>query len=301
MTCTSIRQVESQLFVEPGAAPHTFDSSSERWEFVTETLQGAGTLLESQTTLGTRFADVAQTRKGIKTYGGDIVFEPTKTWFDAWLPRILGANESTDVFAVAETLQAFGVMVYRTYITPTYSNCYVNRLSLRGSVGQLMQATVNVMGMSGSTGSKPTVALTYSDAGDMPYAFSDGTLTLAGTSIPFTDIELTIENNLIVKHTNGVDPTSICPGKARIMLRVKVDPNQTAVIDVVQSVATTGITGVFALTNGIASTTFTFGKLVKPDSQVTINSTSGIDFDIELEAKKNNSTAILSVTNEDTA
>jgi len=301
MTCTTIRQVEAELFVEPGASPHTFDSSSERWEFITETLQGAGTLLDSQSTLGTRFADVAQTRKGIKTYGGDIVFEPTKTWFDSWLPRILGANESTDVFAVAETLQTFGVMVYRKAITPTYSDCYVNRFSLRGSVGQLMQATVNIAGMSGSTGSKPSKTLSYSDAGDMPYAFSDGTLTLAATAINFTDIELTIENNLIVKHTNSVDPSSICPGRSRIMLRVKVDPNSTAVIDVVQSVLTTGIAGVFTLTNGIASTTFTFGKLVKPDSQLTINSTSGIDFDIELEAKKNNSTAILSVTNEDTA
>lgn len=301
MTCTTIRQVEAQLFAEPGASPHTFDSSSERWEFVTETLQGLGTLIESQSTLGTRFADVAQTRKGIKTIGGDILFEPTKTWFDSWLPRVLGANESTDTFAVAETLQTFGLMVYRKTVTATYSDCYVNRLSLRGSVGQLMQATVNIMGMSNSSGSLPSKSLSYSDAGDMPYVFSDGTLTLASEAIKYTDIELIIDNALIVKHTNSVNPTSICPGRANITLRVKVDPDSTAVISALSSVATTGIAGVFALTNGIASTTFTFGKLVKPDNEYTIATTGGVDWDIELTAKKNNSTAAISVVNEDTA
>lgn len=300
MTCTSIRQVAAKLYVEPGSSPYTFDSSSERWEFVTETLQEIGTLAESQTTLGTRFKDVAQTRKGTKSVGGDIVFEPSKTWFDLWLPRILGAAESTDTFDVAESLPSFAVLVDRVYTTPTYQTCYVNRFSLRGSVGQIVQGTVNIVGLSRSTASAPSVTLTYSDAGDMPYVFSDTSLSLGAEAMAFSDFELTVENNLIVKFNNSVNATSICPGPSRIMLRAKVDPNSTTPYSTLGVVATTGIAGVLTLTNGIASTTWTFGKLVKPDTEYTINSTTSVDWDVELEAKKNNTTPIVTVENEDT-
>ncbi len=303
MTCSTIQQHQARLYIEPGSSPYTFDTSSERWEFVTETLQAKGTLIQSQTTLGTRFKDVGQTRKGPTSVDGDIVFEPTKTWFDAWLPRILGAAESSDNFAVAETLPSFAAMVYRVNSTDTFLDGYANRLTLRATQGTSpVQATVNCMFLSSSTGSPPSVALTYSDAGDYPYVFTDSTVTLGGTAYQVTEWELVFDNMLQRRFHNSVNATSICPGTASVTLRVKLDPNSTSVISAIKSVAETGIAGVVALTNGIASTTFTFGKLVKPDSLHSINQASGpIDWDVTFEAKKDDTTPVVAVVNEDTA
>lgn len=301
MTCSSVQQHQTALYVEPGSSTYTFDSSSERWEYVTETLVQTGTLIDSQSTLGTRFPDVDQTRKGQTSVAGDILFEPTKTWFDSWLPRTLGANESTDVFNPAETLPSFAVLVDRVVEDRTFLDGYVNQLTVRGSVNQLIQATVNCMFLTSSTGTAPSVALSYSDAGDFPYTFQDATVTLGGTAYQMTEFELVINNNLKPRFVNATTATSICPGRSMVTLRVKLDVNATG-ITALHSTASTGIAGVLAFTNGIASTTWTFGKLVKPDSGFSVSQVDNpLDYDLTFTAKKDGATPIVSVTNEDAA
>lgn len=301
MTCTSPQQHEATWYVEPGNSPHTFDGSSERWEFVTENFAKVGTSIPSQMTLGTRWKDVAQYRHGTYSCQGDIVVEPSPTFLNSWLPRILGANEvATDTFGVAETLQWFGMFFNRGKTLNKYSDCVVNRATFRGTQNQPIQLTLNIIGKTkeASAGSEPSVTLAYADASEFPYVFTDTALSLAGTTRSYSSFELVIDNAINARFNNSTTATSLCPGKSSITLRATLDPNATAVEGDLSEVAEAGIAGVFTWTNGTVSTTWTFGKLVKADSQPTFNTVGGLEFDVEFEAMKNDATPIVSVVND---
>src|SRR5688572_9315496 len=98
----------SALYVEPGASTHTFDSSSERYEFLYETLQKRPRIVGGNGIRGTRAQSVERTRLGAYPVGGRIAMNVSPADLDLWLPRILGATESSDTFATAESLPSFG-------------------------------------------------------------------------------------------------------------------------------------------------------------------------------------------------
>ena len=110
MAASCAQGAMSRLYVEPGAAPHTFDSSSESYEFLYETLQKHGRIVGGSAIRGTRSSASERTRAGAYQVGGRIAMNVDAASLDLWLPRILGGTESADSFPLAESLPAFGVL-----------------------------------------------------------------------------------------------------------------------------------------------------------------------------------------------
>lgn len=65
---------QARLCFEPGAAPHTFDTSSEPYDFLYEGLRKQGRIVGGRGIRGTRSRSVERTRQGAYPVGGRIAF-----------------------------------------------------------------------------------------------------------------------------------------------------------------------------------------------------------------------------------
>ena len=135
-----------------------FDASSEPYEFVSETIRKRATIVDTGGIRGTRSHHAARTRAGAYEVGGTIVLHPSPADLDLLLPRILGTAESSDSFALADSLENFyfGVMVDRVAKVFTYGGCYVDRATFRSSAGGLLELSLEIVGKTESVGNAGT-------------------------------------------------------------------------------------------------------------------------------------------------
>ena len=189
-----------------------FDSSSKSWEFLSESIQKRGTILDDAGIRGTRSHVKERTRAGAYTVGGTLLFNPSHLFMDWWLPKILGGTESTNTFPLAETVPSFYMWIDRVTAGFVYEGCVVARATLRGSEGQLLELALDIeAGREGSDNAGTFVADTLEAAGafasagipaigvtddDAPFAFTDGVFTLSGGARPIKSFELVIDNAL---------------------------------------------------------------------------------------------------------
>lgn len=184
----------SAWYVEP--AGNSFDGNSERWAFKSDTLRKTGPVLASDVILGTRAARVESTRQGPYTVTGTLTTDWSPLFADAWLPRILGANESADAFATAETLPDFDILCDRVGGVFTYFGCKVARATWRGRQGGLIECALDIIGKTESTGASPPSVSLGTAAGNYPYQFADATVTIEGSARNVFDWELVVDNVL---------------------------------------------------------------------------------------------------------
>jgi hypothetical protein len=291
---------QSRLYIEPGAAAHTFDSSSETYEFIRESLAKRGTIVDTNGIRGTRSHHEMKTRFGTYEVGGEIVMNPDPAMLDLWLPRILGANESTDTFALAETLQPFGVLIDRVGGTFEYTDCYVNKATFRGQQGQMVELTLEIWGATEATGtSAPSVSIAIA-SNTAPYIFSDLALTLQSASRTCLDFELVIDNMLERRFANSVTATSITPQDRMVTLRTTT-PFTSTEMSALYGQSLLGAAGTLVLTNGAMSTTFTFGKLQVPSISPSVGGKTEVSLRLEMVARMTSTTRELVVTHDSTA
>lgn len=210
-------QVLSKFFTEPAGGE--FDTSSERWPFKSSsTLGKIGSIVESDNTLGTRQRRVENTREGTYEVRGTLVIDVSPAWLDKWLPRILGANESNDSFATAETLPEFDMLVDRVGGTFTFFDCKVAKATFRGREGQPIECTLDVIGKSAGTGDNaPAVALGTA-AIDYPYMFYEGAMSLLSASRAIKDFEFSIDNQINTNFYNSISATDLVETGRIVML-----------------------------------------------------------------------------------
>lgn len=288
---------QSSLYVEPGAAPHTFDSNSERYEFLSENIVKRGTIMDTNGIRGTRSHASSRTRAGIYEVGGPILLPVSPLMLDFWLPRILGANESTDTFALAETLQPFGILLGRVGGNFQYTDCYVNRATFRGQQGSGITLELDLRGATEVTGtSLPSVALSHA-ANNAPYQFYEAVFNLFGGARATMEFELTIDNLLEVRHANSQTATSITPADRIISLRTR-HPFTSTEMSALYALATAGQTGSIVLTNSGLSTTFTFAILQVPDNSPAVQGKSEITLALDMMARETSTTKEIVVTND---
>lgn len=294
---------QSGLYVEPGDSPYTFDSSSERYEFLRESFGAKKTILGNEGIRGTRSEDVNRSRYGQEDVTGTIVLQPSPADLDLWLPRILGDPESTDTFALAETLPAFAVMFDRVAKVFTYTDCKVNKATFRASQGGVLELELDLIGKSfsiGNAGTAPSVSL-GTDPEDQPYVLSDAAFTLAGSARETSSFELVIDNLLNARFTNSNNATSITPQGRMVTLKTK-HPYTSDETDLLEQ-ALYGAAGTIVLTptgggmSGV-STTFTFGRLQVPDTHPGVPGKSEIMLDLDMVARMTGSTRELVVTHD---
>lgn len=238
----------------------TFDTSSEAREILSSTLKETVERIENEGLRGTRSRHGERVVPGLKRVAGDIVMNVNPADMDLDLPRILGAAESTDVFAVAETLPDFWVMIDEVAKLQKFNNCKVQKATWRGQKGQPITLTLTVVGKSrteAAAGGFP--AVTYSTL--EVYVFHQGVLTLQGSAVEMEEFELTVENVIDPKFRNSQTATDVSPGDRIVTLSCKVPYDTTNCAIYTAESAGTFASGTLVFTNGNRSITFTLNNL----------------------------------------
>lgn len=299
---------QARLCFEPGASPHTFDTSSEPYEFLREKIVTKHTLGVPDGIRGTRSEASERARFGPSMHGGPIYMNVSPADLANILPRALGANASGTTFALAETLQPFGVMIDRVTAVFAYADCYIDKLMLMGRSGggeqpDFIQMVMQILAKS-SDNSLDNGSLTYPTltlgvtAAHAPYVFSDSVFTLGGAARETNAFRLLIDNAIQPRWVNSRNPTALCPTRRVISLQT-AHPFD-ADTDDLHGQALAGATGSLAITNGTVSTTFSFAKLQVPQEDPNVEGKQEIDLELMMVARKDGSTAEMTVTNDST-
>lgn len=287
----------SQAKLSLAAAGTAVGSYTEAYEFDSESLQKQATILDTAGIAGTRSHRSERTAAGTYTVGGTLNFKATPAMLDLLLPRILGAAESTDTFALAETLPEFDVLIDRIVQRHVYAGCKVNRATFRGTAGGLVELSIDVLGKTETLSA--TAFPSISAPTDPPYAFQSGVLTLVSSARTVVSWECVIDNKLVARFSNSVSATDIMPTDREITLRCRTP--YTADEDDLYAQVLLGTAGTLVLTNSGYSTTFTFGKLQVPDRSPLVTGKSEIFLDLEMVARMTSTTRELVVTHDSAA
>lgn len=297
----------SSLYVEPLASPHTFDTSSERYEFWRAGLRKEGSIIDSDGIRGTRSAAKENIRLGPYQVGGPITMNFSPGMLDLWLPRILGAAGSGTTYAVAETLPVFGCLIgYDSNETVEYKDCMVNRALFHAvaegpdSEPRLADLTLDIWGLTTDTENDtalPVVAVPTA-ANFAPYIFSDVVMTVLAAAREVKEWWILVDNHLHRRWVNSLTATRMCPRKRTVALRAVV-PYDTANLDLYDQ-AVAGAAGTFALTNGTISTSFAFANLVAPSEGAVIPGKTELDLQLQFIARSSSTTKEIVVTNDST-
>jgi hypothetical protein len=303
------------LLVEPGASPHTFDASSELYDFLFEDVRKDGRLIGGRGIAGTRSQFANRMVEGSYPVGGRIVTYTSAKDLDNWLPRVLGAAEAADEFDLDEALPAFGVMIDRVGGVFAYTDCKVNRCFWRAEAGpgdgepELVEQVVEIMGLTeDATVSWPGTPPTFStDSNRTPYILSHGVLTIDATPFQIKEFALLVDNHLMPRWVNSLTATALCPSDRTVALRVKVP--FTAADDAVFSGLYknanrhAGITSTLVFTPTVVaglSTTFTFKGLQWVQQSPSVPGKREIDLTIDFFARRTGTDSELVVTNDST-
>lgn len=294
----------SRLCTEPGNAPHTFDSNSIPQEFLWEDLKKHGSIAQNHGNRGSLSRMAERVRNGAYLCHGPIVINVAPGDLDVWLPRMLGAAESNDVFALADTLPSFGVLVDRVTQTFQYTDCKIDKWVLQGQAGDgsgqpdLLKLILYVMAKTEVEGTTyPT--LTYPTTGGYaPYVFSDfSTVTIQGATRRLKTFALMGDNHLTPRMVNSLTADTLCPSDRTIMLRATFPFDDDH--DDLHDIGTDGAAATIALSNGNLSTSLAFAHLVAPAQTPTVRKgKTEIDITADFMALKSGSTNEIIVTND---
>lgn len=256
------------------ASPATFDSNSQRFEVVSSSVKKQGEILDSMGVLGTRSKRNDRVRPGVIRVGGTLVFDVSPRMLDFFLPYVLGAAESTDTFAVADSLAGFD-MLHDPFGAGTsafkFAELYVNRMTLSGSQG-IVRMSLDVIGKTFTGGQTYTSAALGSTAtADAPYVFYDSAsgVTINATTQEIEDFELTIDNALDVRFRNAQTAQSIRATDRSVALAVNIPLTTTTLSTHFGDKASADATVV--ITNGTVATTITLNNMRVPDEGPEMN------------------------------
>lgn len=302
MSCAQGSQ--GRLYVEPGSSPHTFDASSESYEFKYERLIQVPLIRSTEGIRGTRQESKEQTRGGHNTVGGPIVLSPHPLLLDLWLPRILGGAEVANSFPFAESLPSFGVLINRVTENYEYKDCYVNMAMFEGAAGpgnslELLSLTLDIWALSRVTGtSAPAVDIATTATAADPYKQSECAFSINSTAREVKRWRLLIRNHLQRRWVNSVNATAICPRAFSAVLEL-VMPYETTQSGIT-ALSQDGVAGSVTITNSTVSTSFTFGTLEGETPDPHIVGKTEIDVTARFTARKSGSTDAVTTTNDST-
>lgn len=253
-----------------------FDSSSFQYELKSDNLRYVETHIDAHGFRGTRSRVSTRTRTGTKVVTGNIVICPTPVELDQWLPRILGAVESTDVFALAETVPVFSCLKDLTTKRAIYTGCYVDRAVFRWSAGQMLEMDLSIEGSTRTLSGTSFPGTIPNIDGGVPYASGDCTFSLSADSsaAEVQEVEITIDNVLSKdRFMNSVTRAQL-PALDRIVTVRMVVPYTADEVDLLDQTYA-GAAGTVTFTNGSKSCAFAFGNLKSPNEDPVVSSRNG--------------------------
>lgn len=316
MTCAASMGVKAKfLTTADGASPnasapwYTWSSSSNRHEFHAESFAKRGRILQKQGITGSRSRLMDRTRVGSYLVGGSVSMNVNPFQLDTWLPRILGAAESTDVFDLAETVPHFGMLIDRVADIFEYKYCRVDRAVISGraslddSQPEVIHLGMEMLGFDENTSQSwpsPEPALEYTDSNNRPYILADAVLTIDGTTYQLMDFALMVDNHLIPRWTNSLIPTSICASDRTVRFRTTNPFTSTELaLYTTKAENTTGFTVTMVFTNGTVSTTITLRSVQWAQESPVVGGRGEIPLQLNMQAFATDaSTLEITVTND---
>lgn len=275
-----------KLLIEPGSSAHTFDSDSERYDFIPpETLQKHGRIIGGQGVWGGLYPITTRGRTGHYYCYGTVKLNPSPGYLDTLLDYLVG-DEDTDVWYPKNCPNRFGVLVYRdledTVKSFEYQDCEIAWWELEAraprfregegideNAPDLLTLTMGIIALdedSSTTwpGTEPALpeGATY-----YPYALSDCTFTLNSSSREVFGFKLRYENNRVPVYGNSLTAIGFTHTKSgrRITLDVNLpwDENNDDLYDM----AYTGAAASIEAAISPYSTTFSIANFkVPPES-----------------------------------
>jgi len=286
---------QSRLAMDP-ASP--IDGSSEPYEFKSFGIKKLATIIGDEGIRGTRSHSKERTRGGIYTVGGTILMEPSPIDLDKLLPRILGAVEDSNTFALAEALPSFSVGVSLVADAFEYTDCYVNRAIFRSSPGEILELELDIIGKTQIDLVYPSLTLGVA-ANDAPYTHQEGVFTLNTSARDVISHEIVIDNFLFARFTNSQTATSVTPQDR--LITVKTVTPYTSDESNLYTQSTAGASGTVVFTNGGMSTTFTFANLQPPQDTPVVSGKTSIGLELTHVARRSGATKELVITHDSTA
>lgn len=271
-----------------------FDTSSEPFEFISESLAMSQTHANSQGIRGTRSRLADRTRIVSEAISGNILMRPTIAEIDLLLPRIFGAATVANVTNLSDAMIEFQVMIDRVAKVYTYAGCRISRAVIQGTSGGPIEFSLDIEGETESIGNAGTFPSLTIDTGNM-YVFSDLTLTLNAVATEVASFSLTIDNMLDTgRFMNSVTRTEIPAQDRQVTLAVQVPYTTTNVG--LHDIAIAGIDGSLVMNNGTSTYTWDFGNLKSPANSPVVGAKNEIMLGLAFDVYKSGSDNEVKVT-----
>ena len=135
---------------------------------------------------------------------------------------VTGQHQHTIIAQTASgTTPSYTLIVNRKQAIKRYAGCKVDTCKLAAKVGDYVRITLSVKGKDESTGTVTSTANPSKKA----YKFIGGTLTMGGTAVDVTGVDLEIANGLddgVQVNTSGIYSSEPVHGKRKITLSVEM-------------------------------------------------------------------------------
>lgn len=243
MACTGCPAlgVFTKILLEPGASPHTFDSSSavlHCTENDGENIQQHQRIIGGQGITGKFYRLKSRKRLGGSLYYGRLSMNPGPGDFNNLLPYLVG-TESTDVFTPTACLNKFGLLVDRDLGDAwEFKDGVVRRWSLYGrgadfnmnSTPDLLQLDIDMVFKDGARTAWPDPAPSTPTASQFaPYIFQDcdGAFTMVSSARDIYAFRLVYDRMLSIRAANSLTVNSICSLGSRLRLGVELPWNSS--------------------------------------------------------------------------
>ena len=237
-TCGSLGTYAAMLVADSDTTepcdPAVFDSSSERFEILYESITYSDVLLGGNGLNGTLDKVGTHTRHGTRVVTGQIALEVGPHELKSWLPRILGNPASGNIYEtdVEFDVMPFDIMMKRDAGVVIYRHCGVSAamFSSRASIGgseQVLRLVLTIVGYEEINAtwpdpepSLPTDPRLYWLIGDSQLLLTSDEQGATETEYFFDAFSLLIDNNLVPLTRNFLYATCLQSRGRDIKLRV---------------------------------------------------------------------------------
>ncbi len=278
-------------------------SGATGFPFFRESLQKKNTVHHPDVIIGTRGEVSERARFGPSFIGGWVVLSLTPGHMATIFPWLLGTDASGTTFALAETLQTFGVLVDKVTGVHEFYDGYINRAVIHGKqngpggppnwITVAFQMIFKGYNPPSTADAFPT--LTLGVTGEFaPLIFEDSVLTL-GSAREVKEFTIDINNYIEPRWINSLLPSQLCPRRRTVTLTTvhPYDSGTSSLYD--PTITGVASTKTLAITNGTVSITFTFGALQYPTVTPIVTGKQEINLQLQMSARSLSSTAALSV------
>jgi hypothetical protein len=240
-------------------------SSAPRFDFKTDSVLKTSPILMGQGLRGIRARQAVQTRQGPYTVGGTLTADPSPQLLSYMLQWAMGGGTSTAP-AFADALALRDVLIDRTGDIYDASGVAINRLTISGRSGQLLDFSIDVVGKtfdSGASWSGPAALGTNLSYQPLQHADFAATLANGEVTAAVEDFTLVIDNAATPKWRNSLVATEITPGASRGVRFTATSIASSAEVGSFIGLSGDADSGAsMTLTNGTVSVTITFANLV---------------------------------------